>query len=58
MGQAIKMCILYNEKNMAEKFLSILESRALRDGAIFEIYSDDGQPFQNLFYCSEKPFSW
>lgn len=57
-GEAIRVCILLEKREMAEDFLSTLESMAQRDGTIAEIYDSNWKPFTTLLYKSEQPFSW
>lgn len=46
------------DKEGAEKELNLFAEWILRHGAVFEIYKPNGDPYDGLFWKSEKPFPW
>ncbi len=58
-AELAKVAALSGDRVTAEKYLMFLESCALRDGTVAEIYEPQrpNKMFQTLFYKSEWPFS-
>ena len=60
MGLSAKVAYLSGDRIRGDIILMQLQDMAIRDGNVQEIYRDEFplQPYNNLVYKSERPFSW